>query len=75
VFGVILVGDGRAIESHDLVTDKLVDRTPVSLDHRHQLLKAGIHQVAHGLGIHALRHCGESRDVGKHHGDQLALSV
>ena len=71
--GIILVRDRRAEQRHDFVADEFVDHAFVLLHDRHQRLKAGVHQLAHFLGIFLFRQRGEAGNVGENDRDQLAF--
>ena len=73
--GVVLVGDRRAEERHDAVTEELVDRPLAAVDGREDHLEDAVHDAVDVLGVEALRHCGEAGHVGEHHGDGLALTL
>ena len=70
---VVLGRSRRAEYRHDLVTDELVDRAAVTLDHRYQPVEERIDDLDDPLGIETLGHLGEAGDIGEEYGDHLAF--
>ncbi len=50
---VILVGDGRAEESHHAVAQELVDRPVVAMDRAQDQGEGPVHDAVHLLGVEA----------------------
>jgi hypothetical protein len=70
---VVLVGDRRAEDRHDVVAYVLVDGPAVALDLRSEPHQHAVDERLHGLGVHALRHGGVAGQVGEQDGHLAAL--
>ncbi len=66
---IVFVGDRRAEQGEDRVTDDLVDLSAESSDIRHEALEAVVDQVLQLLGIHGLGKACEAHEVGEKHRD------
>ena len=71
--GVVLVGDRRAEQGHDLVADDLVEVAAEVDDVGDERLEAGVDEAFDLLGVAAGRERGEADEVGHEHGDEAAL--
>ena len=72
--GVVLLRDRCAPHRHDGVADELLDRAAVALDHGARRVEVAREELAHVLGVPALRECGrEADEVGEEDGDEPAL--
>ena len=72
---MVLVGDRRAEERHDAVTEELVHRALVAVDLGQHELERALHQRVHVLGVEPRRERGEAGDVHEEDGDLLALAL
>ena len=72
---VVFMGDGGAEERHHAIAEELVDGALVAMDRGEDDFEGAVHDAVDVLGIEPLRHRGEARDVGEHHGDGLALAL
>jgi hypothetical protein len=73
--GMIFMGDWRSEQRHHAVPEELINRPLVAMDHGENHLEGAVHDGVDFLGIQALRHRGEPRDVGEHDCHLLALSL
>ena len=71
--GVVFLCDRRSPHGHDRVTDELLDRAAVALDHRARGLEVPREELAHVLGVAGLRERGVADDVGEEDRDEAAL--
>ena len=69
---MVLVQGGDAEDGHDRVTDELLDRPSVTLEHALHLLEKARHDAAERLRVETLSESRRSRDVGEEHRDGLA---
>ena len=70
---IVLVGDRRAEDGHDLVPDDLVDAASVRADVGRETVEAAVEEVLHVLGIAVLGQRCEADDVGEQDGDDAAF--
>ena len=71
--GVVLVRDGDTPHRHHRVADELLDDTAVAPDHHPALREVRREQLAHLLGVPALRERGEADQVAEQHRGDPAL--
>ena len=71
--GVVLVGDGRAEQGDDGVTEDLVDPAPEAGHVLHQALEQPVDERLDLLGVDALGLAGEADEIGEEDGDDPAL--
>ncbi len=72
-FRVVLVGDRRPEQGHDLVADDLVEAASEVDDVDDQGVETGVNQAFHLLRVTAGRQRGEADQVRHQHGDEAAL--
>ena len=73
--GVVFVGDRCAEESHDGVTNVLVDDAPEAVDGLGKGLEAGVDDLGEALGVEGFAQAGEAGDVGEEDGDHPAIAA
>ena len=66
--GVFRVGHGRAPESHDGITDVLVERATLILNDGCHFTQVFVHELRQLFRFEPLGNAGEAPDVGKQHG-------
>ncbi len=71
--GIILVGDRRAEQREDAVTEDFVDTAAEAGDVGDQALEAGVDQALHPLGVEVLGQCGVADQIGEHDRDDTTL--
>ena len=72
--GVILMGHGRPKQGHNAVAHDLVHRALIAVHGRHQALQDRIEELAGLLGVAVGQEFHGALEVGKQHGDLLALA-
>jgi hypothetical protein len=72
---VIFVGERRTEEGHDPVAQHLIHRALVAVDGLHHLLEHRIEQLAGVLGVAVCEQLHRAFQIGKQHGDLLALAL
>jgi hypothetical protein len=72
--GMVLVGNGGAKEGHNAVAEHLVDGTLEAVHSVHHVVEGGIEELLGGFGIEAPDKLRRVLEVGKEHGDLLALA-
>ena len=72
---VVFVGDRRAEQGHDAVTQELIYRAFVAMDLGEHELERAAHDRVDVLGIEARRHRREPRNVDEKHRDLLAFAL
>ena len=72
--GVVLLGDRRAPDGHDGITDELLDGPAVALDRLAARLEVAGQELADGLRVAAGGQGGEADEVGEEDRDMPALS-
>src|SRR5262245_23466073 len=72
--GVIFMGKRGAEQGHNAVAKHLVDGALKAVDGAHHELDGGVQELLRRLGIESLDEPGGVLDVGKEHGDLLALA-
>ena len=72
--GVVFVGNGRAKQGHDAVAEHLVDRALEAVHGVHHAVDGRIEELLGGFGIEAADEFRRVLEVGKEHGDLLALA-
>ncbi len=70
---VVLVGNGSAEESHDVVADVLVDRSAIALDLTSEPQQRSVYLRLHLLGVHALGEGGVAGQIREQHGHLAAF--
>ena len=73
--GIVLVGDRRAPDGHDGVTDELLDGPAVELDDSRRALEVAAQELAHRLGVAVLGDRREADEVGEEDGDEAPLGL
>ena len=71
--GVVLVGDGRAEQGHDLVADDLVEPAAEGGDVGDEPLEAAVDEALDLLGVGRLGERGEPDQIGEQDGGEAAL--
>jgi hypothetical protein len=71
---VILMGNGRSEQSHDAIAHHLIDRPFIAVHRVHHQREDGIEELARVLGVPVGEQCHGAFQVGKEHGDLLALA-
>ena len=71
---MILMGQGRAKERHDAIAHDLVDRALVAVHGGHHAFQDGIEELPGLLGVALGQQFHGAFEVGKQHGDLLALA-
>ena len=72
-FGIVLVGDGRAEQRHDAVTEQLVDASAEVVDVGDQPFEARFDEQLDVLRVEVLGQRGVPHEVGEHDRDDAAL--
>ena len=72
--GVVLVGNGGTKERHNAIAQHLVDGTLEAVHGVHHQMNGRIEELLGGFGVEALNEPGGVLEVGKEHGDLLALA-
>ena len=72
--GVVLVGQRRPKQGHDAVAHDLVHRAFVAVHGRHQALQHRVEELPGLLGIALGQEFHRALEIGKQHGDLLALA-
>ena len=72
--GMVLVGDGRAEQRHEPVTEELIDGTFVAVDLPEHQFERTVHEDVDVLGIEPFGQRGEAGDVGEKHRDLLTFT-
>ena len=71
--GVVLVGDGRAPQSHHSVADELLHGPAIAAEDLPRTLEVATLELANGLRVPIRRQGGETDQVGEQHGDHAPL--
>jgi hypothetical protein len=71
---MILVGDRRTEKGHDSVAHNPVNGTLVAVDRLDHAFEHGVEELLGGLGVAAGKQLHRTLDIGKQHGDLLALT-
>ena len=72
---MVLVGDGRAEQRHDVVTQELVHGALVAVHLGQHQLEGSAHEAVDFLGVEALRQRREARDVHEENRDLLPFAL
>jgi hypothetical protein len=72
--GVVFMGDGSAEQGHDAIPQHLIDRALIAMHGVHHALQHRIEQLPGFLGVAVGQQFHGALQVGKQHGDLLALA-
>ena len=72
--GMVLVGDGRAKQRHDAIAQHLVHRALEAVHGVHHAVQGRIEELLGGFGVEVADQFRRVLEVGKQHGDLLALA-
>jgi hypothetical protein len=72
--GVVLMGDGGTKQRHDPVAHNLIDRALIAVHRVHHALEHRVEQCTRFLGVPVGQQFHGALEVGKEHGDLLALA-
>src|SRR5215831_10753248 len=72
---VVLMGNRGSEQRHDPVTHDLVDRALIAMDRFHHLLEHRVEHPAGLLGVTVGQQLHRALEIGKEHGDLLALAL
>jgi hypothetical protein len=72
--GMVLMGQGRAKEGHEAITQNLVHRALIAVHSVHHGVQDGVEELLCGFRVEVANQLGGTSDVGKQDGDLLAFA-
>jgi hypothetical protein len=74
-YRVVLMGNGRSEQCHDPVAHDLIDRALIAMDRFHHVLENRVEHPTGFLGVTVGQQLHRAFEIGKKHGDMLALAL
>ncbi len=72
--GVVFMGNGRAKQGHDAIAQHLVHRALIAVHGVHHVVQGRVQELLGRFGVEVADQLGGAFEVGKQHGDLLALA-